>query len=67
VYDTLLLTFAFSHGVNGLRQILLDFINHTTARRVINLTLFFFWLLLSITGASAIIGIPFNAAQGVSP
>ena len=55
-YDILLLTFAFSHGVNGLRQVLLDFTSTSTSRKVLNVLMLCFWLLLSIIGATGIIG-----------
>lgn len=56
IYDILLLTFAFSHGVNGLRQVLFDFASSSTTRKVLNILLLLFWILLSVIGASAIIG-----------
>ena len=56
VYDILLLTFAFSHGVNGLRQVLLDFSSSSISRKILNLLLLFFWLLLSIISAAGIVG-----------
>lgn len=56
VYDILLLAFAFSHGVNGLRQVLFDFTKSSTTRNILNVALLLFWLLLSITGATAILG-----------
>lgn len=56
IYDILLLAFAFSHGVNGLRQILFDFAESSATRRVLNVLLLFFWLALAIVGATAIIG-----------
>ena len=56
VYDVFVLAFAFSHGVNGLRQLLFDFTGSSTTRRVLNILLLIFWLLLSIVGASGIIG-----------
>ena len=56
VYDFLLLAFAFAHGVNGLRQVIHDFIPGEGALRRISWALFAFWLLLSIVGALAIIG-----------
>ena len=55
-YDILLLIFAFSHGVNGLRQVLLDFASSTTSRKVLNILMLCFWLVLSIIGATGIIG-----------
>ena len=56
VYDILLLTFAFSHGVSGLRQVLLDFASSTTSRKALNALMLCFWLVLSIIGATGIIG-----------
>lgn len=56
IYDVLLLAFAFSHGVNGLRQVLFDFSGSPLTRKIINVLMLFFWLLLSIIGATGIIG-----------
>ncbi len=56
IYDILLLMFAFSHGVSGLRQVLFDFTANSTTRKFLNILLLFFWVLLSIIGSSAIIG-----------
>jgi len=56
VYDFLLLGFAFAHGVNGLRQVLNDFIHRDNARRIMNWALFIFWLLITLIGGIAIIG-----------
>jgi succinate dehydrogenase / fumarate reductase membrane anchor subunit len=56
VYDILLLTFAFSHGVSGLRQVLIDFTSNSMSRKALNLVMLFFWLVLSIIGAAGIIG-----------
>jgi succinate dehydrogenase / fumarate reductase membrane anchor subunit len=56
VYDALLLTFAFSHGVTGLRQVLFDFASSSLARKLLNLLLLFFWLALSLVGILGIIG-----------
>ena len=56
VYDILLLAFAFSHGVNGLRQVLLDFTSSSTSRKILNILLLSFWLILSIIGAAGILG-----------
>jgi succinate dehydrogenase / fumarate reductase membrane anchor subunit len=56
VYDFALLAFAFAHGVNGLRQVLNDYISSTRARRRMSWILLVFWLLLSIIGAVAIVG-----------
>lgn len=55
VYDALLLGFAFAHGVNGLRQVALDYIHGPRARKVLNWSLFFFWLVISLIGLIALI------------
>ena len=55
-YDILLLTFAISHGVTGLRQVLLDFTSSSTSRKVLNGLILCFWLVLAIIGATGIIG-----------
>ena len=56
VYDFLLLAFAFAHGVNGLRQVLNDYIRQDSTRKKVNWGLFVLWLSLSFIGAMAIIG-----------
>ena len=55
VYDIFLLAFAFSHGVNGLRQVLLDYTKSESAAKTINWTMFIFWLVFTSIGATAII------------
>ena len=55
-YDFLLLAFAFAHGVNGLRQVIHDFIPGEALMRKISWLLFAFWLVLSAVGAFTIIG-----------
>ena len=56
VYDFLLLAFAFAHGVNGLRQVLNDYIRQDSTRRRVTWLLFVLWLVLSLIGAVAIVG-----------
>jgi succinate dehydrogenase / fumarate reductase membrane anchor subunit len=56
IYDFALLTFAFAHGVNGLRQVLVDYIKGDRARRLLNWFLLAFWLVISLIGAAAIVG-----------
>ena len=56
VYDFLLLAFAFAHGVNGLRQVLNDYIRQDSTRRTVTWFLFGMWLILSLIGAMAIVG-----------
>ncbi len=55
-YDFFLLAFAFAHGVNGLYQVLSDYIKDARWRNVISWLLLFFWLVISLIGAVAIIG-----------
>jgi len=55
-YDFLLLAFAFAHGVNGLRQVIHDYIRSEALMRKISWLLFVFWLVLAVIGAFAIIG-----------
>ena len=56
VYDFLLLAFAFAHGVNGLRQVVNDYIRQDSTRRTVTWFLFGLWLILSLIGAMAIVG-----------
>ena len=56
VYDIALLAFAFAHGMNGLRNVMSDYIQEPRTRRVLNALILFGWLLLSAIGAVAIIG-----------
>ncbi|HEX7975420.1 MAG TPA: hypothetical protein VF498_13515 [Anaerolineales bacterium] len=56
VYDFALLAFAFAHGVNGLRQVLRDYVRSESLMRGISWALLIFWLVLSAIGMLAIIG-----------
>lgn len=56
IYDFALLAFAFAHGVNGLRQVLNDYVRGEANRRRLAWLLLVFWLVLSIIGAAAIVG-----------
>jgi succinate dehydrogenase / fumarate reductase, membrane anchor subunit len=55
VYDGLLLGFAFAHGVNGLRQVLWDFIYSPRARQVLVVLLLLFWFGITAFGFIALI------------
>lgn len=55
VYDILLLGFAFAHGMNGLRQVLRDYIKSAQAMRIVSIGLLIFWGVLTFIGAVAII------------
>lgn len=56
IFDFLLLAFAFAHGMNGLRQVLFDFVSGENARRRLSWMLLILWLVISLIGAVAIIG-----------
>jgi succinate dehydrogenase / fumarate reductase, membrane anchor subunit len=56
VYDGLLLSFAFAHGVNGLRQVLFDFVSNPRTRQVLMVALLIFWLAITVAGFIALIG-----------
>lgn len=55
IYDILLLAFAFSHGMNGLRQVVNDFIRSPRAQKVVGIIIFVLWIIISFVGAIAII------------
>jgi succinate dehydrogenase / fumarate reductase membrane anchor subunit len=56
VYDVALLAFTFAHGMNGLRNVLNDYVRGTQTRRVLDGLLLLGWLVISAIGAIAIIG-----------
>ncbi len=56
VYDFLLLAFAFAHGVNGLRQVLHDYVQKEKSMRTISRLLLVLWFLVAAIGALAIVG-----------
>lgn len=63
VYDALLLGFAMAHGVNGLRQVTLDFVKGVRGRNIVNWGLFILWLAVFLIGAIALVG----GVQPVNP
>jgi succinate dehydrogenase / fumarate reductase membrane anchor subunit len=54
-FDGLLLAFAFAHGVNGLRQVLNDFVHGEQGRRILFIACFIFWLAVSVIGLIALL------------
>ena len=56
VYDIFLLSFALGHGMNGLRQVLDDYIHSDSSRRLISWLLLLIWVLITSIGAVAIVG-----------
>lgn len=57
VYDLLLLGFTFAHGMNGLRQVLDDFIHSEKTRKLVSWGLFVIWIVVTIIGAVGLIAI----------
>lgn len=56
VYDFLLLAFTFAHGMNGLRQVLQDYIRNPKAMQVLAWGLLAVWATISLVGGIAIVG-----------
>ena len=56
IYDFLLLAFAFAHGMNGLRQVLMDYIRNERVFRLVSIAILIGWVVISAIGAVAIIG-----------
>jgi succinate dehydrogenase / fumarate reductase membrane anchor subunit len=56
IYDIALLAFTFAHGMNGLRNVLNDYVRGQRARRAFDILILIAWLVISAIGAAAIIG-----------
>lgn len=56
IYDAFLLIFAFAHGMNGLRQVLMDYIHSERVFRMVSWLLLIVFLVISALGAIALIG-----------
>ena len=56
VYDVALLAFAFAHGMNGLRNVLNDYVRGRRTRRALDIGLLLAWLVITAIGAVAIVG-----------
>jgi succinate dehydrogenase / fumarate reductase, membrane anchor subunit len=56
IYEALLLIFAFAHGVNGARQVAMDYIQNARWKQILSWALLAFWLIFSLIGAIALIG-----------
>ncbi len=57
VYDIALLAFAFGHGMNGVRGVVEDYIHHPGWLKAIKFLVFWGWVLITVVGAWAILGI----------
>jgi succinate dehydrogenase / fumarate reductase, membrane anchor subunit len=53
-YDVLLLAFAFAHGMNGVRQVLRDYIHNPGTYRFVSYLLLLIWLVVTVIGAIAL-------------
>ena len=56
IYDFFLLVFALAHGINGLRQVVLDFVSKKKNIRLVNQAMFVYWFVLVLLGSAALIG-----------
>jgi len=56
IYDLFLLVFALAHGINGLRQVVLDFVPKKKNIRLVNQAAFVYWLVLVLPGIAALVG-----------
>jgi succinate dehydrogenase / fumarate reductase membrane anchor subunit len=56
IYDLFLLVFALAHGINGLRQVVLDFVAKKKNIRLVNQAAFVYWLVLVLPGIAALVG-----------
>ena len=55
IYDLFLLVSALAHGINGLRQVILDFASKKKIR-LMNQAAFVFWLVIVLLGIAALVG-----------
>ncbi len=62
-YDILLLIFAISHGINGLRNVLEDYIHNRSVMRVINIGLAIFVVVTILWASYAIFNFDSAAVQ----
>jgi succinate dehydrogenase / fumarate reductase membrane anchor subunit len=56
IYDAFLLVFAFAHGMNGLRQVISDYLSSNRARQAVSWLLLAIWLVISAAGTIALVG-----------
>jgi len=56
VYDVALLSFTFAHGVNGLRNVLSDYVQSPAWRAFLPRLLLIGWIAITAIGAAAIVG-----------
>jgi succinate dehydrogenase / fumarate reductase membrane anchor subunit len=56
VFDAALLAFAFAHGVNGLRQVVDDYVLNPGVNRFLKWLMFIVWAVITTIGAIALVG-----------
>ncbi len=56
IYDLFLLVFALAHGINGLRQVVLDFVSKKKNIRLVNQAAFVYRLVMVLLGIAALVG-----------
>jgi succinate dehydrogenase / fumarate reductase, membrane anchor subunit len=57
VYDIFLLGFAFAHGMNGLRQVLRDYIRNSKTFQAVSYILLVVWFIVTLAGAIALLSV----------
>ncbi len=57
IYDIFLLGFAFAHGMNGVRQVLRDYIRNPQRFQVVSIILLVVWFVITLMGAIALLAI----------
>jgi len=62
IYDILLLGFAFAHGMNGVRQVLRDYIRNAKTFQAVSTILLVVWFIVTLVGAITLLAI--NAPLG---
>jgi len=55
IYDILLLGFAFAHGMNGVRQVVRDYIPSPKTYQVVSYILLAVWFIVTLAGAIALL------------
>lgn len=55
-FDVGLLSFTFAHGINGLRNVMTDYLHRASLRALANRVLLVVWVLWTMVGAVAVVG-----------
>lgn len=57
IYDIFLLGFAFAHGMNGVRQVVRDYIRNPKTFQIVSIVLLVVWFVITLMGAIALLAI----------